>query len=352
MKLIVSFLVFVILVFSSFSAFSSEQSILYELENGYIVTDVSFDSNTDSIYLAGNLEGDNSSFIIKSKEGQFLREQTIENFKLSKILNDNFSNIYLLGISNEGDNILIKLTSSLSKRWEIKIINSSRDILSSFTVNDKQEVTVVGYSTNKRESDSFIVKIDRNGNIISKKVLDVGPYERPYDILEDYEGNFYITGESKNKNYDIFVCKLTKDFDILWIDFYDNNNWEDGGLCLELIDGDVVATGYSGKEGWYVFDTVFLRYSSESNTSNFTRKSFSNGSDWIRQLKRNGDQYYAILWDILTGKEYYLKLDYYFDTLNKQEIGEGETPIRIMNIGDETYTVFAKENTIYIKDLG
>ena len=119
MKLIVSFLVFAILVFSSFSAFSSEQSILYELKNGYIVTDASFDSNTDSIYLAGNLEGDNSSFIIKSKEGQFLREQTIESFKLSKILNDNFSNIYLLGISNEGDNILIKLTSSLSKRWEI-----------------------------------------------------------------------------------------------------------------------------------------------------------------------------------------------------------------------------------------
>lgn len=351
MKGIASFFVFVIIIISSFSSFLSAESRLYELENGYIATDVSFDSNTNSFYLAGNLEGNNSTFIIKSKEGQFLREHTIENFKLSKILNDNFSNTYLIGTSGEGNKSLIKLTSSLTKRWETIIKFSEMDILSSFTVNDKQEVTVVGYSTNKRESDSFIVKIDRYGNIISKKVLDVGPYERPYDLIEDHEGNFYITGESKNKNYDIFVCKLTNNFDILWIDFYDNNNWEDGGLCLELIDEEVVATGYSGKEGWYVFDTVFLRYSPDGNTSKFTRKNFSNGSDWIRQLKRNGDHYYAILWDILTGKEYYLKLDYYFDTLNKQEIGEGETPIRIMNIGDKTYTIFAKENTIYLKDL-
>jgi hypothetical protein len=351
MKWIVSSFVFVIIIISSVSSFSSEESSLYELENGYIVTDVSFDSNTDSFYLTGNLEGSNSSFIIKSKDGQFLREQMIENFKISKILNDDFSNTYLIGTSREGTNSLIKLTSSLTKRWETSIKFSEMDTLSSFTVNDKQEVTVIGYSTFKRESDSFIVKIDRNGNIISKKVLDVGPYERPYAILEDFEGNFYITGESKNKNYDMFVCKLTNDFDILWVDFYDNDNWEDGGLDLELIGGDVVAAGYSGKEGWYVFDTVFLRYSPDGNASKFTRKSFSGGSDWIKQLNGNGDYYYAFLWDILTGKEYYLKLDYYFDILKKEEIGKEETPIKIINIKDKTYFVFSKENTIYTKDL-
>ena len=225
------------------------------------------------------------------------------------------------------------------------------DALSSFSVNDNQEVTILGYSTVKRESDTFVIKVDRNGKVIAKKILDIGPYERPREILEDNYGNLYITGESKNKNFDMFVCKITQDFEILWIDYFDNENWEDGGLALELIEDDVIVTGYSGKEGWYVFDTVFIKYSQEGNVSSFARKSFSCGSDWVRQFKRNGDYYYIILWDILTGKEYTLKLDYYFDILTKTEILKEETPIKIINIVDKTYFVFTKENTIYIRDL-
>jgi hypothetical protein len=351
MKQILSFFIFVILIFLSLSPLYSQDSVLYTLDKGYTIKDISFDDSVDSFYLGGEIKDSNNSFVIKSKDGQFLREQTIENFKVYKILNDNFSNTYILGASVDGNSSLIKLTSSLNKRWEIKIKFSDMDTLSSFTVNDAQEVTFIGYSNYKRESDTFIVKVDRDGKIVSEEILDIGPFERPYMILEDYEGNFYITGESKNKNFDMFVCKLSKDFEILWVDYFDNDNWEDGGLVLELIDEDVIATGYSGKEGWYVFDTVFLRYSKEGNVSSFARKSFSGGSDWIRQFKRNGDYYYAILWDILTGKEYTLKLDYYFDILTKNDIQKEENPIKIINVYNKTYFVFTKENTVYMRDL-
>lgn len=351
MKQILSLFIFVILVFSTIFPVSSGDSVLYNLDEGYLVKDISYDTSLDSFYLAGEIKDSNNSFIIKSKDGQFLREQTIENFKVYKILTDKFSNTYLLGDSVDGNSTVIKLTSSLSKRWEVKIKFSDMDTLSSFTVNDTQEVTVIGYSSYKRESDTFIVKIDRDGKIVSEEILDIGPFERPYKILEDYEGNFYITGESKNKNFDMFVCKLNKDFEILWVDYFDNKNWEDGGLSLELIDDEVIAIGYSGNEGWYVFDTVFLRYSKEGNVSTFTRKSLSGGSDWIRKFERNGDYYYAILWDILTGKEYTLKLDYYFDTLTKKEIQKEEIPLKIINVGDKTYLAFSKQNTIFIRDL-
>jgi hypothetical protein len=352
MKRILSIFVFAILVFSNLSPLSSGDAILYTLDNEYIAKDLSFDPSIDSFYLVGEIKDSGNSFIIKSKNGRFLREQTIENFKIYKILNDKYSNTYLLGASGDGNNTLVKLTSSLSKRWEVKIKFSDMDALSYFTVNDNQEVTILGYSTYKRESDTFVIKVDRNGKVIAKKILDIGPFERPYQILENDQGNFYITGESKDKNYDMFVCKLSKDFEILWVDYFDNGNWEDGGLSLELTSEDVIATGYSGKEGWYVFDTVFFEYSKDGNVSTFTRKSLSGGSDWIRQFKRNGDYYYAILWDILTGKEYTLKLDYYFDILTKNEIAKEEIPLKIINIHDKTYLVFSKQNTIYIRDLG
>ena len=352
MKLILSFFVFAILTFSSLFPVSSEDSILYNLDEGYAIKDISFDTSVDSYYLAGEIKGSNNSFVIKSKDGQFLREQTIENFEIYKILNDKYSNTYVLGTSRGGNSTLAKLTSSLSKRWEAKIKFSDMDALSSFTVNDNQEITILGYSTYKRESDTFVIKVDRNGKVIAEKILDIGPFERPYQIQENDEGDFYITGESKDKNYDMFVCKLSKDFEILWVDYFDNGNWEDGGLSLELTSEDVIATGYSGKEGWYVFDTVFFEYSKDGNVSTFTRKSLSGGSDWIRQFKRNGDYYYAILWDILTGKEYTLKLDYYFDILTKNEIAKEEIPLKIINIHDKTYLVFSKQNTIYIRDLG
>ncbi|KYC46261.1 MAG: hypothetical protein APG12_00184 [Candidatus Methanofastidiosum methylothiophilum] len=351
MREIISIFIFFMLVFSNFFPLSSEDAVLYSLEEDHILKDIAFDPHINSIYLAGNIKDSNNSFVIKSNNGQFLREQILEDFKIQNILNDNFSNTYLLGLSKDGDKYLIKLTSSLSKRWEVKIKFSDMDAFSSFTVNDNQEVTVVGYSTYKRESDSFIVKIDRNGSIISSKILDIGPYERPYQIIEDYEGNFYIAGESKDKNFDMFVCKLTKDLELIWVDYFDNDNWEDGGLCLELINEDVIAVGYSGNEGWYVFDTVFFIYSPEGNASTFTRKNFSEGSDWVKQFKRNGNYYYAILWDILTGKEYALKLDYYFDILKKEEIKKDEIPLKIINIVDDTYFVFLKENTVYSKYL-
>ncbi|KYC50376.1 MAG: hypothetical protein AMQ22_01468 [Candidatus Methanofastidiosum methylothiophilum] len=352
MKRILSFFIFVILIFSSLYPLSSQDSILYNLEDGYIIKDLSFDTSIGSYYLAGDINGSNNSFVIKSKNGQILREEIIENFKFYRILADRFSNTYILGTSGDGNHSLIKFTSSLNKRWETKIKFSDKDILSSFTINDDQEVTILGYSTNKRESDTFVIKIDRNGKVICEKVLDIGAFERPYGIIEDSASNFYVVGESKNKNYDVFVCKITHDFEILWIDYFDNENWEDGGLALELIDNEVIATGYSGKEGWYVFDTVFIKYSQEGNVSSFARKSFSGGSDWVRQFERNGDYYYIILWDILTGKEYTLKLDYYFDILTKNEIQKEETPIKIINIVDKTYFVFTKGNTIYIRDLG
>ncbi len=351
MKKILSFFIFIIITFSSLFPISSADSVLFNLEERNIVRDISFDPSLNSFYLAGDIKGTNNSFVIKSKDSQFLREQTIENFKIYKILTDNFSNVYILGTYRDGNNSLIKLTSALSKRWEVKIKFSDMDTLSSFTVNDNQEVTVLGYSSYKRESNTFIIKINRNGKVIADRILDLGAFERPYEILEDNYGNFYVTGESKNNNFDMFVCKLTNDFEILWINYFDNENWEDGGLELELIDEEVIATGYSGKEGWYVFDTVFFRYSGEGNVSTFTRKSFSGGSDWIKQFERNGDYYYALLWDILTGKEYSLKLDYYFDILSKNEIEKEENPIRILNIGGKTYLVFSKQNTIYMRYL-
>ncbi|MDY1590659.1 MAG: hypothetical protein RBS85_00620 [Methanofastidiosum sp.] len=352
MKLILSFFVFAVLTFSSLFPLSSGDSVLYTLDDEYIVKDLSFDPSVDSFYITGEIKDSDDTFIIKSKNGQFLRERTIENFKIYKILNDKYSNTYLLGTSGDGNSTLVKLTSSLSKRWEVKIKFSDRDALSSFTVNDNQEVTILGYSTYKRESDSFVIKVDRNGKVIAEKILNIGPFERPYQILENDQGNFYITGESKDKNYDMFVCMLSKDFETLWIEYFDNGNWEDGGLALELSGENIIATGYSGKEGWYVFDTVFFEYSKDSNVSTFTRKSLSGGSDWIRQFKRNGDYYYVILWDILTGKDFTLKLDYYFDILTKNEIAKEEIPLKIIDIHNKTYFVFSKQNAIYVRDLG
>ncbi len=351
MKHILSFFIFIMLFSSTLLPIYSENLFMYKVNEQYIIKDISYDKNLDSFYLVGEIKGSNNSFIIKLRNGEFLREQIVENFKVNKILTDKYSNSYILGKYQDGNASVIKVTSSLGKRWETKIKYSDMDIISSYIVNDNQEITVIGYSNYKRESDTFIVKIDRNGKIISEKILDIGPYERPYEVIEDSYGNFYLTGEAKNKNYDMFFCKLSNDFDILWIDYFDNENWEDGGLGLELIEEELVATGYSGKAGWYVFDTVFLRYSPEGNVSKFVRKSYSGGSDWIKQFRRNGEYYYAVLWDILTNQEHTLKLDDNFNLLKKDEIEKDEIPIKILNINDKTYFIYVKENIVYLRDL-
>lgn len=351
MHKILPFLIFVSIIISSFSICSSEDSILYRLDNGQIISDISYDTNIDSFYIAGTFKNGNDSFIVKSKNNQVLRQEIIKDFIVKKILIDKFSNIYVLGNKKDNNISLIRVTPSLNKRWETILRVSEKDILTSFTINDNQEVSVLGYSTNKRVSDIFIVKINSDGKIINEEIIDIGPFERPYEILEDKSKNIYITGEVRDKDLDIFLIKLSKDYELLWVDYFDNNGWEDGGLDLELIDEDVILTGYSGKEGWYVFDTVFIRYSPEGNLSTFSRKGYSKGSDWIRQLNKNGDIYYVLLWDILTGREYVMKLDYYFDVITKNEIPRGDHPIKILNALNNTYLVFQNENKLYLRGL-
>ncbi len=352
MKKIFPLLIFVLFFISNLSiCLSNEDLILYELKNGENIFDISYDPKIDSFYIVGTIRDTNNSFIIKSKNGQVLRKEIIEDVKVSGVMNDKFSNVYLVGNSKDRGIMVIKLTSSLNKRWETKIRLSERDILSSFCINDNQEVTVLGYSPNKRESDTFFIRIDRNGKIIDKKIVDVAPFERPYKILEDKDNNFYVTGEIRDKNLDIFLLKLSKDYDILWIDFYDNHNWEDGGLDLDLLGEDVIVAGYSGKEGWYVFDTVFITYSNEGNISKFSRKGYSGGSDWIRQFMKKGEYSYVILWDILTGKEFSVKLDNHYNIITINEIPKEEYPIKIIDVLGDPYLLTEKDYTLYIRNL-
>ncbi|NMC59353.1 MAG: hypothetical protein GYA51_08230 [Candidatus Methanofastidiosa archaeon] len=351
MKRILPFFVLFLIALSSFSICSSEDFLLHEFGQGYFVSDVLYDPSIDSFYLVGTINESNNSFIVKSKNGQVLRQETIEGFKVSKMQIDKFSNIYFLGTSEDNNISVIKLNSNLNERWETRIKVSERDIISSFIVNDKQEVSVLGYSSGKKESDTFIIKIDADGKIIIRNIINVGPFERPREIIEDKNNNIYITGEMKEKDLDVFLLKLSSEHELLWIDYFDNSGWEDGGLDLDLIDEDILLTAYSGKEGWYVFDTVFLKYYPDGNVSNVVRISYSGGSDWVRQLSRKEENYYAILWDILTGKEYVMKLDYYFDIITKKEIPHEEVPIKIINISNNTYLVVQKENTVYLKNL-
>jgi len=55
--------------------------------------------------------------------------------------------------------------------------------------------------------------------------------------------------------------------------------------------------------------------------------------------------------DLLTGKEYSMKLDYYFDVVKKVEISKDEIPIKIIKINNDIYFVFQKENVIFAQYL-
>ena len=171
MKKFLSFLIFVVIAFSIISPISSDENILYKLDEDYLFKDISFDQNLNNLFLAGEIKGSNNSFIIKSKDGNYLREVIIDNFKVSKIINDKFSSVYAIGASEDNQNKIIKFTSGLNKRWETKIHFSDMDIITSFIVNENQEVIVIGYSTFKRSSDSFLLRINSKWEYFRKKIL-------------------------------------------------------------------------------------------------------------------------------------------------------------------------------------
>ena len=201
------------------------------------------------------------------------------------------------------DVFVIKYDSNHKEVWKNIIGGWKGDFGYSITHTLDSGCVITGTTTsndgdfggmNKGGEDIFIVKLNKEGKIVWKKLIGGSQDEVGHVITQTSDSGFVVTGRTNSNNGDIpriygqyndcFLLKLDRNGNIMWSKVIGGND-EDVGQSVTLTnDGGIIVTGYSGsndgdfsemnKRYWDVFVIKF------DSIGNIIWKKTFGGSKW------------------------------------------------------------------------
>ncbi|OOM73387.1 hypothetical protein CLPUN_45880 [Clostridium puniceum] len=159
-----------------------------------------------------------------------------------------------------------KLDSNQNKTWQ-KAIPKAGVGNSIQQTSDNSYIAV--------SSSGHVVKLDSEGNLVWDKVLSNAKELTSIEPTKD--GNFIICGSSRSDTtkYDVYLCKIDEDGNVIFSYSYDDGNSKDdfGRSVQQTVDG-----------GYIILGTAFLPAASTSTTT----KSYN----YLVKVNKNGN----LLW--------------------------------------------------------
>ena len=162
------------------------------------------------------------------------------------------------------DIFVIKLDTNGDVLWKKTFGGSSFDVGYSITTTSDDGILITGHTNsndgdfkgmNKGDGDIFVIKLDRDGNVLWKKTFGGSNWDVGQSITTSPDGGILITGETysndgdfkgMNKGEDdIFVVKLDKDGNLLWKKTFGGSDRDVGHSITTTSDGGVLITGYT-----------------------------------------------------------------------------------------------------------
>lgn len=162
------------------------------------------------------------------------------------------------------DALVVKLDSTGQIQWKRTFGGSGDDRGYSVTVTDDGSFIVTGNTLsndgdfegmNKGLHDIFILKLDRNGDVLWKKTLGGTRNEWSHMVIPSRSGGVVIKGSYSSDDGDflgkkkdlvnIFVASISADGSIAWMNTYSGNGIDLGSSITQTSDGGFVFTGYT-----------------------------------------------------------------------------------------------------------
>jgi len=238
-----------------------------ELEDGGIIlgTDSSFgcifiklDCN-GNILFSKKIEGIPSSYTKKVME--------IEGGKISAIINfssnQNSTESALLILNNNFDIISQKIYS-----WQY--YNNFEDF--AYTENGEFLISGLIYDHENIRYYGLVCKIDSFGNIIWQKSYQLKQVSFFYSINKTADGNFLITGSTKDdffdKNSDLFILKIDPYGNPLMAKIFGGKSYDRGEDALATSDGGILVSGLTYSFGPAKPNLLILKLDETGNTEN------------------------------------------------------------------------------------
>ena len=112
-------------------------------------------------------------------------------------------------------------------------------------------------SENQGGEDFWVVKLDKDGNIIWQKTYGGSDYDKANDIAVTPDGGYIVAGGTYSNDGDVsenqggedlWVVKLDKDGNIIWQKTYGGSDWESASAMATTPDGGYIVVGWTGSK--------------------------------------------------------------------------------------------------------
>jgi len=212
-----------------------------------------------------------SCFIVKySSEGI---EQWNYTFSLGEcnypggIIVDSENNIIVTGGSGIWQiNIfywIIKMDENCKEIWNHTFHEGAIDIGLGVAVDSNDNIITTGFSSTPFVDPIFLMKYDKNGNIIWEKRR---PGNQPWDIAIDSQDNIIVTGVGYYyPSITMLTIKCDMNGTILWINEFKSGAY-DGGQSVAIDSNDnIIVGGFSGFSVEDYYEHLVIVYDSDGN---------------------------------------------------------------------------------------
>ena len=183
---------------------------------------------------------------------------TSSNYDLATAILKNSTGIYVTGVSNNAGTVLdyhtIKYNTSGTKLWEqdfdyASLMDIPFDI--GFNIDDTVLVVTGGSQGSLNDWDYQTVMYKYNGNFYDQsRVTGSGAgFDRAQAVATDDSGYVYITGATKNTDFDIKTVKLDIHGSLKWSNIYNSGGDDMGNDLIIDKEGYVYVSGVNKDNG-------------------------------------------------------------------------------------------------------
>lgn len=196
------------------------------------------------------------------------------------------------------DFYLLKLDSLGQKKFENSFGGYSNEIAKSIIQLADSSFVIAGYTSSFGIGgyDIFIVKADKNGNLIWQKTFGGNDWDFAYNIEPTSDGGFIISGTTYSFGYgnaDGYIIKTDVSGNVLWSKTYGGKRDDEFKSVIQTSDGNYALTGYTKSYSDSLGDTWLFKV--DINGDSIWSYSYGgNKEDFGNQLIENGTDYFIV----------------------------------------------------------
>ena len=192
------------------------------------------------------------------------------------------------------DFYLLKLDSLGQKKFETSFGGYSNEIAKSVIQLADSSFVLAGYTSSFGIGgyDIFLVKADKNGNLIWQKTFGGNDWDFAYNIELTTDGGFIICGTTYSFGYgnaDGYIIKTDVSGNLLWSKTYGKQLDDEFKSVIQTSDGNYVLTGYTKSYNDSLGDTWLFKI--DINGDSIWSKTYGgNKEDFGNQIVEKGTE--------------------------------------------------------------